>query len=50
MIVSLENLYHFNCDSCKKWWSIGDAPKDLQTRNWFCPYCGFSQVIEKILP
>ncbi|MEI6022446.1 MAG: hypothetical protein WCQ32_01215 [bacterium] len=35
--VSVEKLTHFNCGHCKKWWSIGDAPK---RKKWFCPYCG----------
>jgi hypothetical protein len=40
--VSKEHLHHFNCGSCKKWWSIGDAPKRKQ---WFCPWCGKKQEI-----
>ena len=35
---SIENLHHFQCDKCNKWWSIGDAPK-LKT-TWWCPWCG----------
>ena len=34
---STENLVHFNCQSCKRWWSIGDAPVNAA---WFCPWCG----------
>lgn len=41
---SVERLVHFQCGSCKKWWSIGDAPdRDY----WYCPWCGARQwVIE----
>jgi ribosomal protein L44E len=37
---STEKLVHFQCGECKKWWSIGDAPKKIQ---WFCPWCGKEQ-------
>jgi len=33
-----EMLGHFSCGSCKKWWTIGDAPRAKTT--WFCPWCG----------
>jgi len=35
---SRENLDHFSCDKCQKWWSVGDAPGDKA--EWFCPWCG----------
>lgn len=35
---SMEELWHFNCGACKKWWSIGDAPADK--KEWWCPWCG----------
>ncbi|HLC58446.1 MAG TPA: hypothetical protein VJI68_01150 [Candidatus Nanoarchaeia archaeon] len=37
---SHENLFHFICEFCNKWWSIGDAP---ETQEWFCPWCGKKQ-------
>lgn len=37
----IERLNHFRCGSCRKWWSIGDAPKGK--RSWFCPWCGLRQ-------
>ncbi len=44
MKTSKEILTHFSCGHCKKWWSIGDAPK----RNaWFCPWCGKAQETKK---
>jgi len=33
----IENLHHFKCYFCKKWWSIGDAPSK---HGWYCPWCG----------
>jgi hypothetical protein len=36
---SKEVLFHFSCEKCKKWWSIGDAPEDRE--EWFCPWCGY---------
>lgn len=46
MKVSLENLYHFSCDSCKNWWSIGDYVWGKQTHMW-CPHCGHKQELPK---
>jgi len=34
----VEELHHFQCGECKKWWAIGDAPK--AKNDWFCPWCG----------
>jgi len=36
--VSVEQLYHFRCESCSGWWSIADAP---DKEFWYCPWCGF---------
>ena len=36
MSVSLERLWHFQCENCNKWWTIGDAPDRLE---WGCPWC-----------
>lgn len=35
---SIENLNHFCCKSCNKWWSVGDAPREKE--EWYCPWCG----------
>jgi rRNA maturation endonuclease Nob1 len=35
--VSAEILYHFNCISCERWWSIGDFKMDEKV---FCVHCG----------
>ena len=35
---AVEELSHFQCGRCKKWWTIGDAPKEK--KKWFCPWCG----------
>ncbi len=43
--VSDEKLRHFECFGCKKWWSIGDAPKKS---SWFCPWCGVKQGFKKV--
>lgn len=41
---SVERLVHFQCESCRKWWSIGDA--DPEKRDWFCPWCGKRQGVK----
>jgi len=38
--LSKEVLVHFQCSSCSKWWTIGDAP---DRGHWFCPWCGVKQ-------
>lgn len=35
---SVENLVHFSCPYCQKWWSVGDAPEDKEV--WWCTWCG----------
>ncbi|MCB0277468.1 MAG: hypothetical protein KDI06_21825 [Calditrichaeota bacterium] len=42
---SEELLTHFNCEKCRKWWSIGDAPRDRES--WYCPWCGHYQEVEE---
>jgi len=39
-----EELFHFKCARCKKWWAIGDAAKNKKF--WFCPWCGTKQEIK----
>jgi len=34
---SSQQISHFQCGKCSKWWSIGDAPTDRQ--KWYCPWC-----------
>jgi hypothetical protein len=41
--LSIEELHHFSCSACKKWWSVGDAEK--MKKEWFCPWCGVLQAI-----
>jgi len=35
---TIEQLHHFTCAVCGKWWTIGDAPKEKT--DWHCPWCG----------
>lgn len=41
MFLSVERLYHFRCESCDRWWSIGDA--DVTKTVWYCAWCGEKQ-------
>jgi hypothetical protein len=34
---SVETLYHFQCGTCKGWWSINKLPQNLT-----CPHCGIA--------
>ncbi len=48
MKASLEILAHFNCESCSKWWSIGDNVPRLGGV-LHCPHCGFKNTVEAIV-
>jgi hypothetical protein len=44
-----EILYHFNCEECKKWWSVSDFtlsgdPKQKMS----CPHCNRISIIEPL--
>ncbi|MFA4819275.1 MAG: hypothetical protein WC621_05555 [Patescibacteria group bacterium] len=43
---SREELTHFKCGVCSKWWTIGDAPRQP---TWFCPWCGVKQHFKPAL-
>ena len=47
MKVSLEHLYHFQCDSCHKWWTVGDIEPSIG-QQIFCPHCGKINTVELI--
>lgn len=46
MKVYLEHLYHFNCDRCQGWWSIGDF-KYRPGFSIFCPHCNAEHTLPK---
>jgi hypothetical protein len=43
MTPYLEYLYHFNCDHCSNWWSIGDWVPAVSI---ICPHCGKKNLME----
>jgi hypothetical protein len=46
---SIENIFHFTCDECKRWWSV--ALSDMNKypdRIAYCPHCGCTEVVEKL--
>jgi len=43
---SVEKLYHFNCDKCRSWWTIGDwKPYANYVIHMTCPQCGSVQLV-----
>jgi DNA-directed RNA polymerase subunit RPC12/RpoP len=44
---SVEQLFHFNCGECKKWWSIGDFHL-LKQDEISCPHCGYKTDFKQI--
>lgn len=47
MQVYLELLYHYRCDKCQKWWSIGDIAPEI-TQKVYCPHCQHPDVVDII--
>lgn len=49
-MYSIENLFHFRCSKCQKWWSIGDPKKAgwNPRKELFCPLCGHKQKVIKL--
>ncbi|MGF1576953.1 MAG: hypothetical protein ACFCU9_13645 [Cyanophyceae cyanobacterium] len=47
MKVSLEYLYHFQCDRCSRWWSQADLEPQPGDQ-LFCPQCGHLNIVERI--
>lgn len=45
--LSIEKLYHFNCEKFKKWWTIGDW--EIKEK-LICPHCGVEDIIRQIYP
>jgi len=43
---SVEQLVHFNCSLCLKWWSIGDYT--FEKTEMICPHCGKLQPLNTI--
>jgi len=46
---TVEKLYHFQCESCDQWWTIGDWDKSPSYNGKLnCPNCGASaQCVKK---
>ncbi len=43
---SIETLYHFHCEVCTKWWSIGDHQIDpYHPLEMTCPHCGTISLV-----
>ncbi len=42
--VSLELLYHYQCDACQKWWSVADITPQPGETVW-CPHCRNQDVV-----
>ena len=40
---TIETLYHFNCEECHSWFSIGDFEENIDELT--CPSCGITQLL-----
>lgn len=41
---SIEQIYHFSCTRCMKWWTIGDF-NIIESKSLICPHCGVLQDV-----
>ena len=41
--VFIEELYHFNCPKCSRWWTVGDLPREIESIQ--CPFCSEGYTI-----
>lgn len=43
-IVKIEEIYHYTCAYCRKWWSISEGhKKEVVT----CPHCAATLEVQK---
>ncbi len=47
MRVSVELLYHYCCDRCRRWWSCGDI-QPYEGKLIYCPHCGQENTVEGV--
>ena len=50
---TVELLFHFNCGTCKNWWSYATTPSCLsgsieynslpENIDYYCPHCGATE-------
>lgn len=45
--LSIELLYHYQCDRCHKWWSVADITPTPNTIV-YCPHCGSKHVVPSL--
>ena len=53
---TVELLFHFNCGTCKNWWSYATTPYCLsgsieynslpENIDYYCPHCGVAEKVE----
>lgn len=46
MKISLELLYHYQCDACQKWWSVSDIPP-VPGKRVQCIHCGHEDIVPR---
>ena len=46
---SIEKLYHFKCDHCGAWWTVGDW-QEQDSEEIHCIKCGTKQSVEPLPP
>ena len=43
-MTSLEIIFHFTCEVCRKWWSVAQESIDWKPEEMYCPHCGYKQL------
>ena len=44
MNYSKEHIFHFTCDKCELWWSIGVENIKMDGKTWTCPWCSYEHL------
>ena len=44
MKYSKEQMYHFTCEECNRWWSDTVENNDVDKKTRLCPWCGYKHL------
>ena len=44
MHYNRERIYHFTCEKCEMWWSIGVENMNMERISWICTWCGHKHL------
>lgn len=48
MQICIEYLYHYRCDACQQWWSVGDI-QPIPGKTIYCLHCGTPDIVPDVI-